>query len=131
MNEMTIRRLGVMSVAKIQSLLMFVIGLIIGVIYGLVFMILGAAIAAMAPGNEGQALGGVGSVVGGLVIMIVFPILYGFLGFIGGAIGALVYNFAAGVVGGIKLELEDASPVYLAPPPPQQWNANPPPGRPY
>ena len=132
MTEMTIRRLGVLSVAKIQGLLMFVIGLIIGVLYGLAFMVFGAAIAAMAPGNEGQALGGVGSVVGGLVIMIVFPILYGFMGFIGGAIGALVYNFAAGVVGGIKLELEDAGPVYMAPPPPQQqWNANPPPGRPY
>ena len=132
MTEMTIRRLGILSVAKIQALLMFVIGLIIGVIYGLFFMLFGAAIAALAPGNEGQALGGVGSVIGGVVIMIMFPILYGFMGFIGGAIGALVYNFAAGVVGGIKLELEEAGPVYLAPPPPQQqWNANPSSGRSY
>ena len=132
MTEMTIRRLGVLSVAKIQALLMFVIGLIIGVIYGLVFMVFGAAIAAMAQHGDGQALGGVGSVVGGLVIMILFPIFYGFMGFIGGAIGALIYNFAARVVGGIKLELEDSGPVYMAPPPPQQqWNANPQPGRPY
>ena len=72
MTEMTIRRVGILSVAKIQALLMFVIGLIIGVIYGLFFMVFGAAIAALAPAHEGQALGGVGSVVGGVIIMIVF-----------------------------------------------------------
>jgi hypothetical protein len=121
MAEMTIRRLGVMSVAKIQALLMFVIGLIIGVIYGLIFMVFGAAIAALAPRAEGQTMGGVGSVVGGLAIMVVFPILYGFLGFIGGAVGALVYNVAAGVVGGIKLELESAVPDYAAPPTPPHY----------
>jgi hypothetical protein len=123
MAEMTIRRLGVFSVAKIEALLLFVIGLIIGVLYGLAFMIFGAAISSMAPGSD-QAMGGVGSVIGGVVIMIIVPIFYGILGFIGGAIGALVYNLAAGVVGGIKIELEGAAPVY-APPPPQQWGANP------
>jgi hypothetical protein len=121
MAEMTIRRLGVMSVAKIQALLMFVIGLVIGVIYGLLFIVFGAAIAAFAPRGEGQAMGGVGSVVGGLAIMVVFPILYGFLGFLGGAIGALIYNVAAGVVGGIKFELEGAVPDYAAPPAPPYY----------
>ena len=43
MAEMTIRRFSVFSVAKIQGLLAFVIGLLIGVIYGLVFMVFGAA----------------------------------------------------------------------------------------
>ncbi len=119
MAEMTIKRFGVFSVAKMQALLMFVIGLIIGVIYGLVFMIFGAAISAMAP-NADQAMGGVGSVVGGIVIMIVIPVFYSVIGFIGGMIGALVYNLAAGIVGGIKFELEGVTPAY-APPPPQQW----------
>jgi hypothetical protein len=38
MPEMTIKRFSVFSIAKMQSLLMGVIGLIIGVIYGLIFI---------------------------------------------------------------------------------------------
>jgi hypothetical protein len=122
MAEMTIRRFNVFSVAKIQGFLGFVIGLLIGVIYGFFFMIFGAAISSLAPQADSQAMGGVGAVVIGLVIMIAVPVLYGIFGFIGGAIGALVYNLAAGVVGGVKFELEGVAPAY-APPPPAQWRA--------
>ena len=122
MAEMTIRRFNVFSVAKIQGFLGFGIGLLIGVVYGLVFMIFGAAISSLAPQGDSQAMGGVGAIVIGLIIMIAVPIFYGILGFIGGAIGALVYNLAAGVVGGVKFELEGVAPAY-APPPPQQWRA--------
>ena len=124
MAEMTIRRFGVLSVAKMQSLVMFVLGLVIGVIYGLIFIIFGAAITAMAPNRDGAA-GGVPTILIGVVFMIVFPILYGIFGFIIGCIWALVYNLAAGVVGGIKFDLEGVSPTYAAPPPPQQWGVNP------
>ena len=123
MAEMTIRRFNVFSVAKIQGFLGFVIGLLIGVIYGLIFMIFGAAISSLAPQGDSQAMGGLGAIVIGLVIMIAVPIFYGILAFIGGAIGALVYNLAAGVVGGLKFELEGVAPAY-APPPPQQWRAS-------
>ena len=122
MAEMTIRRFNVFSVAKIQGFLAFVIGLLIGVIYGFAFMIFGAAISSLAPQGDSQAMGGVGAIVIGLVIMIAVPILYSIIGFIGGAIGALVYNLAAGVVGGVKFELEGVAPAY-APPRPQQWRA--------
>ena len=122
MAEMTIRRFSVFSVAKIQGFLGFVIGLLIGVVYGLIFMIFGAAISSLAPQADSQAMGGVGAIVIGLIIMIAVPVFYGILGFIGGAIGALVYNLAAGVVGGLKFELEGVAPAY-APPPPQQWRA--------
>ena len=122
MAEMTIRRFNVFSVAKIQGFLAFVIGLLIGVLYGFAFMIFGAAISSLAPQGDSQAMGGVGAIVIGLVIMIAVPILYSIIGFIGGAIGALVYNLAAGVVGGLKFELEGVAPAY-APPPPQQWRA--------
>lgn len=122
MAEMTIRRFNVFSVAKIQGFLAFVIGLLIGVIYGFAFMIFGAAISSLAPQGDSQAMGGVGAIVIGLVIMIAVPILYSILGFIGGAIGALVYNLAAGVMGGVKFELEGVAPAY-APPPSQQWRA--------
>ena len=125
MAEMTIRRFGVFSVAKVQGLLMFVFGLIIGVIYGLFFMLFGAAMSAMAPRGEGQLAGGVSSVVIGLIMMIAIPIFYGILGFIFGAIGALVYNVAAGVVGGVQFDIEGVTEPYAPPPPPEQWRANP------
>jgi hypothetical protein len=120
MAEMTIRRFGVFSVAKMQALVGFVIGLIIGVIYGLFFILFGAAITAMAPRGD-QAAGGIGTVVIGVLFMIGIPIAYAVFGFIGGAIAALVYNLAAGVVGGIKFDLESAAPTYAPPPPPQPW----------
>jgi len=122
MAEMTIRRFNVFSVAKIQGFLGFVIGLLIGVIYGFLFMIFGAAISSLAPQADSQAMGGVGAVVIGLAIMIAVPVFYGILAFIGGAIGALVYNLAAGVVGGLKFELEGVAPAYT-PPPPAEWRA--------
>jgi len=122
MAEMTIRRFSVFSVAKIQGLLAFVIGILIGVVYGLFFMIFGAAFSTLAArGGDSQAMGGAGAIVIGIIIMIAVPIFYGIIGFIGGMIGALVYNAAAGIVGGIRFELDSSGPAYV--PPPQQWGA--------
>ncbi len=123
MAEMTIRRFGIFSVAKVYALLMFVFGLIFGVIYGLFFIIFGAAMSAM--GGQNEALGGVGSIVMGVAFIVGIPIFYGVLGFIMGIITALIYNFTAGLVGGIKFELEGVTPSYAPPPPPRQWSASP------
>jgi Na+(H+)/acetate symporter ActP len=111
----------VLSVAKMQSLLMGVIGLILGVIYGLIFIFLGAAATAIGTRSDGPNIGGVPSIVLGIVFMIAVPIFYAILGFIVGCIWALVYNIAAGVVGGIKFDLESVGPQYAAPPAPHQW----------
>ena len=120
MANMVVRRFGILSFAKIQALIMMVFGLIIGVIYGLFFMVIGAA---MLSQSTGSAIGGV---VGGLVIIVMMPIFYGVIGFVFGALGALIYNTAAGFVGGIEMELETATPDYgTPPPPPQNWTANP------
>lgn len=62
-------------------------------------------------------------VIVGLFIMIGIPILAGIVGFIAGAIGALIYNVASGVVGGIELDLEPVATEYAIPPAPQ-WNAS-------
>ena len=122
---LTIRRVGVLSLAKIQGLLMLVIGLIIGVIYGLIFMIFGAALTSVMPKDESQAIGAGGTVLIGLIIMIAIPITYGLLGFIGGAIGGLIYNALAGIVGGIMIDLEGTMQSAYVPPPPQPWSPSP------
>src|ERR1044072_4365504 len=108
---MTIRRFGVISVAKMYALIMFNFGLIFGVLYGLFLILFGAAMSTMAGGDARAA--GVGPI--GLAIM------YGVLGFIMGAIGALVYNGLSGIVGGVKFDLEGVQQEYSAPPPPHQW----------
>src|SRR5437899_2695101 len=128
MAEMTIRRVGVLSLAKIQGLLMLVIGLIIGVIYGLIFMIFGAALTSLMPKDESQAIGAGSSVLIGVIMMIAIPITYGLLGFIGGAIGGLNYNAQLDAkveiiadclrrIGGIK-----NPPDFQVTPAPNQWH---------
>src|SRR5215470_8389600 len=119
MAEMTIRRFGVVSVGKMYGLLMFIMGLIIGVIYGLIFIVFGAA-TSIGMGRDATAAG-VSSVVIGIGMMIGIPLMYGFLGLIMGMIGALIYNAVAGVIGGVKFELEGVQQEYMAPPPPQHW----------
>jgi len=121
MAEMTIRRFGVISVAKMYGLLMFIFGLVFGVIYGLILIVFGAAISALGPGGDATA-GGVSTVVMGIAMMIGLPIFYGVLGFIMGTIGALIYNAVAGIIGGIKFELEGVQQEYAPPPPPpHEW----------
>ncbi len=65
---------------------------------------------------------GVG-IIGGLLMMIVIPIFYGVLSFIFGALYAVIYNIAAGFVGGLEMEFENTQQDYAAPPPPQ-WSAD-------
>ena len=122
MAEMTIRRFGVLSVAKMNGILWLVFGLIVGVLYGLFFIIFGAAMSSLAP--QGGGMGAMESVVVGLIFMIAMPATYGVIGLIAGAIGALVYNMLAGIIGGIKFEIEGVQQVYAPPPPPQAWAPN-------
>lgn len=128
MAKMQVKRVGIFSYAKITAVTTAAFGLIFGVIYGLVFMVIGGAI--MAGGGRNTGAAGASSVVIGLVMMAVFPILYGIIGFVFGALGALIYNIAAGFVGGIELELENVGDGYAAPPSPN-WGAQPypPPGQ--
>jgi hypothetical protein len=42
----------------------------------------------------------------GVASIVIFPILFGVIGAIGGGLGAVIYNVAARVVGGIEVEVE-------------------------
>lgn len=121
MATMQVKRVGILSCAKIYAVTLAAFGLIFGVIYGLVFMIVGGAM--MAGGGRDASGAGAGSIVVGLLAMIGIPLFYGVLGFIAGLIGGVVYNVAAGFVGGLEFELEPVADEYAAPPPPPQWNA--------
>ena len=125
MAKMMVKRIGVLSAAKMYSMVGFGIGLIVGVIYGLIVMMFGAAMMMSTSGTRGGGAGagaGASGIVIGLLIMVGFPIMYGVICFIGGALGAFIYNIAAKIAGGIELELENATPDYGAPPQPQYGN---------
>ena len=106
MNKLRIKKLGILSVAKIYAVMMFVMMLIICIPYGLFIIIFSLSNASNFGGQGGLALGGFG-VVGGLFVMIGLPIIYGLIGFVAGVIGALIYNIFAGMVGGIEIEVEN------------------------
>jgi len=105
MNRLQIKKLGVLSVAKIQAFVGFVVGLILGILYFLIFAIFGAVIMSMA-GRDGAAAGGI-TIVYGIAALIGFPIFYAVAGFVGGAIVTLIYNLVARFVGGIEIEVEN------------------------
>lgn len=106
MNKLRIRKLGVLSVAKMYAVMMLILMLIICIPYGLLIIVMTLGGASNMGGDGAWALGG-GGVAIGLLVMIGLPILYAIFGFVFGAIGALIYNVLAGIVGGIEIEVEN------------------------
>jgi len=111
-----VKSVGVLSVAKIMGLVYGCMGLIF-----VPFFLLIGLIGTFA-GQQKNPLAGFFSV--GFALFM--PIIYGLMGFIMGAIGALLYNLFAKLVGGFELELE-IRPAYTAsypiiPPPPAASN---------
>jgi hypothetical protein len=102
----TIRRVGVLSVGKVMGLVYAFLGLIGGAMVAL-FSTLGGAFGAAMSEETGSAMFGAMFGVGAIII---FPLLYGCFGFIGGLIGGAVYNLVSGFVGGIELELSAPVP---------------------
>lgn len=105
MNKLRIRKIGILSVAKIYAVMMLVLSLLISVPYGLMIMLFGAVMVGSGA-NQGLMAGG-GAIVMGLLVMIGIPVFYALIGFIAGALGALVYNIFAGIVGGVEIEVEN------------------------
>jgi hypothetical protein len=84
-----IRRFGVGQTAKF-----------FGIVYTLVGVVLAPFFLLAAMFAPSEAEWGVG-------FAILLPILYGLAGFVGTAIGCLIYNLVAGWVGGIEFEMGD------------------------
>jgi hypothetical protein len=91
-----IKSVGVLSVAKIMGLVHACMGLI----FAPLFLLIGA-LGSLAGQNKTPFAG-----MFGVAFALFMPIFYGLLGFIAGAIGALLYNFFAKLVGGFELDLE-------------------------
>lgn len=101
---MIIKRIGVLSFAKILTVLYGGIGLVVGGCFA-VFSLLGGG-AMMASGQDGATAGSAVMMGMGIGAIIVFPIFYAVLGFIGGLISAWLFNLASGFTGGLELDVQ-------------------------
>jgi len=95
---MVIKRVGPVSCAKIAATIYAVFGLLIGGVFSLVALAGGFA-------SDASEFAGIGAMLG-VAAIIVFPIFYGALGFVGTLVAAWFYNLAAGFVGGVEIEVQ-------------------------
>ncbi len=90
-----IKKVGVLSVAKICAFLYLIPGVIIGIYIGTEY-------GRYSPMLSGTIL----SWIYRRVSFILFPIMYGTGGFLFGLLGGLFYNFLSRKIGGIEIEIE-------------------------
>jgi hypothetical protein len=98
----TLKRIAPLQLAKMMGVLYALMGLLF-----VPFFLLFAAIGAFAQHGSNQNVApGALALGGGLVMALLFPVMYGVGGFILGAITAALYNVVARWVGGVEVEVE-------------------------
>lgn len=107
-----VKSVGVLSVAKIMGMVQACMGLI----FAPFFLLIGL-LGSMAGEHKTPFAG-----MFGIVFALFMPVLYGVIGFLTGAIGGLLYNLFAKLVGGFELEMElgpdtISAPYPIIPPP--------------
>lgn len=95
-----LKRINVMSVAKVNG----VIGVLFGLIAGIFINIIPAGM--MSQMGEMDAVKVLSATGTGVMGFIVLPIFYGISGFVVGALFAFLYNLVARWIGGVRLELK-------------------------
>jgi hypothetical protein len=95
---MVINRIGPMSCARITGTLYAIMGIVIGAIFSIAALA-GGFSADSSEANDFPQMFGVAAI-------IIFPVLYGGIGFVATLIAAWLYNVLAGAVGGIELDIQ-------------------------
>jgi hypothetical protein len=95
---MIIKRIGPLSSAKLGAVLYAIMGLVVGGIFSLVALAGGFA-------SETEGAGAIGAMIG-VGAVVVAPIFYGVMGFVITLITAWLYNLAAGLVGGVEVDIQ-------------------------
>jgi hypothetical protein len=88
-------RIGILSSGLFGGAILAAFGLFVGGMVGLV-----TAFSALFGTGEDVAVA-LGMAIG---MLLMAPLMYGIFGFLGGVLGAFVYNLVAGMTGGIELE---------------------------
>jgi len=95
---MIIRRIDAVSCGRVMGTMYLLIGFVFGALYSL--SSLGMLVAAREGAED------IDSQSFGLGAIILFPVVYGLMGFIGGILMAFLYNVVVVYVGGIKVEFQ-------------------------
>jgi hypothetical protein len=98
----TVKRISPGSAFKVGLVVYAFLGLLVGILTAFFSMIVGSLGSMAEAGVPAAKAFGLGL---GLGSIIIFPICYGIIGGIGGAIGAAIYNLAAGWVGGLEVDI--------------------------
>lgn len=94
-----IRSVGPWSVMKLFALLYAMIGFLIGAVISLISVL--GFMGTSAAGTEGAW-----AFLFGTAAIVIAPIFYGCIGAVGGLIMSLFYNLAAGITGGLEINLQ-------------------------
>ena len=97
-----IRRVRVLSVARVLAIIYGCIGFLVGAFVAII-SVLGGFAGLLS--EQGHAAG-VAGMFFGVGAVILFPVLYACLGLILGSIVATIYNAAAKAFGGIEIEID-------------------------
>jgi hypothetical protein len=89
------------SLGKLQAAVLAAAGLLFGLVFGISLFLTSV--------TQAEAAGGFFFAIAAVLFM---PLVYGVLGFLSGYVGGLIYNLAAGTLGGIRLaiQFEDEQP---------------------
>jgi hypothetical protein len=98
----TLKRVGPGSAFKVGLVVYAFLGFLVGICVALFSMVAGSLTGMAGADAPTAKMLGVGM---GFGAIIIFPILYGIVGGIGGVVGAVVYNLAAGWVGGLEVDI--------------------------
>ena len=97
MTTQTVTRIDPVSVGKVYAVtlaaIILIFGIPIAIIVGLFSMLV-------------SPIAGITALVGIIIFAVILAAVYAAMGFIFGALGAFIYNVAAGKVGGVKIDLE-------------------------
>jgi hypothetical protein len=111
MGEKTIQSIPIMPFALMIAIISAVLGLVVGIFYAAIF---GFITATLPTGTAVLNVGWLG-VLFGLGSIITMPIMFFIAGLIQGVIVAVLYNFLAPRIGGIKLRFKEEN--YASPQP--------------
>ncbi len=115
-----IRRFNVLKTSTVVAVMYVIVVAIIAIPFLLLIAIAGVSV----NGGQVQGAGAIG-VVGALLGAIFLALFYGLIGWVFTAIACVVYNLAAGWIGGIEVQVESVAPP--APPPAWMQTPTPPP----
>jgi hypothetical protein len=96
-------KVGVLSFGKVMGATGLLMGLIVGIPYGAIAILIG--LVGGASGEEGSGVMAAAGIGGGLLMMVLIPLLYGAFSFVFGLIYALIINLVLGFTGGLEIEL--------------------------